>query len=1077
MSSAGQIVGGVLGAVVGFFTMGGPVGAIQGAALGSSLGGWIDPPPGPNLRGPTLDDKTFQSTAYGVSIPSLYGTIATSGNVFYLENNEYKAVESTERTGGKGGSSGTYTTTTYYATFAVALSEAVPGSIVRRIWAGGKLIYSTINNDLGTLLQSAKNGVRFTFYDGTQELPDSRMEAVVGVGSTPSYEGTAYIIFYDFDLTDYGNGLAGCPIKVELSAAPIKLELSGIRRTAFTDILDATASRHSLLPLTMQGSIAQCLRVVGGNVELSQRLITFNGGSNLATITGSEEDSQVGFITGYSSRSSYCLTERWIIDDEYEEKSASLEGRKIIFPFRSDFDSYRTGGDFHAVYDHPGGTWFILRASVDQTNPPPLSSILWNASDSLFSNYLLEIDIGGFGALAFDTYLDRMISIIGDGNVRVYSTDDWQKSQDFMVSEASGAVCAVYENGFVYAVCSDRDRINSGFIDVAVIDIDAKTANRFSISVPVYSGASALGPFVSKAGPVLCIGNTSDGGFVNFYYINLMGVMQGITGVSLQGVVAAELSASGISPEFYDLSELSDDYLDGYRVTGPGSARGALGPLQVAHLFDFVEHGYTLKAVKRGADPAIEIPLMHMDARSSGQAAGVVIQREFETESQLPSRYSLTFLDFNREYDSNTEYADYPSRSFNERNEQLAIVMTSDKAAKLADVIINLAWVERASFVFTLPQAYLGLKPALVVRLEVVSGVWVVARINSVTYTADQRLEVNAKLAEPALYQSGAVGAVIEPPSGVIPFVGNSTAIVLDIPLIDDLYDQPGYRVAMYGEGSWPGAVFFKSVDQGQTYAAVQNFTQECVCAQVMNLLTANDGFIIDRINNLRINTIKGEFTGVTEAQMMTGKNYCAYGMPGRWEIICYAGSELQVDGTRVLSTLIRGMRGTEWATGLHQAGDILVLLDAAGISFIGENLSTVGFTGMRYRAVTVGQNFAESSEHSFDYLGTNLKPLSPVQPRKQRVGDDWDFSWVTRTRFSSNFWLTGAQPLNEPVMRWQIALFSGGIAGRVVEVFSEQYSYTAEQQVEDFGAVQLSVTAIIRQFSSRVGFGFPLTI
>src|SRR5688572_224651 len=212
--SGGQIAGGVVGALVGAY-LGGPVGAFRGAALGMSLGGYIDPPNGPVMRGPTLDDKSFQSASYGVVLPRLYGRVAVSGNVIYLENNEYKAVDKSQDVGGKGGGGQEVTTTTYYATFAVALSKTYPGSRPYRVWAGGKLI---IGGELtGIEKVNGKNVKRFDyrFYDGTQTAPDPRMEAVLGVGNCPSYEGTAYIIFYDFDLTEYGNSLAGCPIKVE----------------------------------------------------------------------------------------------------------------------------------------------------------------------------------------------------------------------------------------------------------------------------------------------------------------------------------------------------------------------------------------------------------------------------------------------------------------------------------------------------------------------------------------------------------------------------------------------------------------------------------------------------------------------------------------------------------------------------------------------------------------------------------------------------------------------------------------------------------------------------------------------
>src|SRR5690606_16918085 len=193
-------------------------------------------------------------------------------------------------------------------------------------------------------------------------------------------------------------------------------------------------------------------------------------------------------------------------------------------------------------------------------------------------------------------------------------------------------------------------------------------------------------------------------------------------------------------------------------------------------------------------------------------------------------------------------------------------------------------------------------------------------------YTEDQRLEINARLAEPAVYQSGAAGVPAQPPSEVIPFVGPSVAVLMDIPMILDSTDIPGFVGAMYGYGSWPGGVLFRSIDNGQTYSGIQAFTGQATIGEALNVLSANDGLIIDRTSDLTIQPLAGTFDAITEEQMLTGQHYCAYGVDGRWEIIRYADSVLNSDGTRTLSTLIRGYRGTEWATGLHEIGDYVVL-------------------------------------------------------------------------------------------------------------------------------------------------------
>ena len=162
MSSAGQILGGVAGGVVGFFT---PVGPFLGAQIGLSLGGLIDPGKGPTVNGPTLDDLTIQTSTYGATVPRVYGTVSVVGNVFWLENNRYKATVKKKKSGGKGGAKTTTRTTTYSATFAVALCKG-PIVGIRRLWIRADLVYDAGSSDPNTIAASNQAAAGWTLYTG-----------------------------------------------------------------------------------------------------------------------------------------------------------------------------------------------------------------------------------------------------------------------------------------------------------------------------------------------------------------------------------------------------------------------------------------------------------------------------------------------------------------------------------------------------------------------------------------------------------------------------------------------------------------------------------------------------------------------------------------------------------------------------------------------------------------------------------------------------------------------------------------------------------------------------------------------
>jgi hypothetical protein len=128
---------------LGFAIGGAAVGALFGAPqlgwiAGAAIGGLVFPHKGPSVEGPRLGDLSVSSSAYGMPIPILYGTMRVAGNMIWssgIREHRHK-----EKVGGKGGGGQTNISYTYTASFQMALSEG-PADDVLRIWADSKLIY------------------------------------------------------------------------------------------------------------------------------------------------------------------------------------------------------------------------------------------------------------------------------------------------------------------------------------------------------------------------------------------------------------------------------------------------------------------------------------------------------------------------------------------------------------------------------------------------------------------------------------------------------------------------------------------------------------------------------------------------------------------------------------------------------------------------------------------------------------------------------------------------------------------------------------------------------------------------
>ena len=231
--------------------IGGPIGGALGALLGQSVDrNLLFKPKG--REGPRLSDLAVQLSTYGKQIPRIYGTMRVSGSVIWATDLK----ESKKKSGGgKGRPSNTVFS--YSVSLAVALSSR-PIKEVRRIWADGKLLRGA-SGDL-------KVQAKMRLYNGYGDQPaDPLIAAAEGVAVTPAHRGTAYIIFEDLHLADYGNHIPSMTFEVVADAGDISIveiadDLSGglIGGTIEQSIVGFSAAGDSVRGVleTMSATIA-----------------------------------------------------------------------------------------------------------------------------------------------------------------------------------------------------------------------------------------------------------------------------------------------------------------------------------------------------------------------------------------------------------------------------------------------------------------------------------------------------------------------------------------------------------------------------------------------------------------------------------------------------------------------------------------------------------------------------------------------------------------------------------------------------------------------------------------------------
>ncbi|HEX8528202.1 phage tail protein [Allosphingosinicella sp.] len=197
--------------------VGGPIGGAVGAIVGQRIDQEIFAPKA--HHGPRLGELAVQTSSYGSAIPRIFGTMRVAGTVIW-------ATDLIEHRRSDGGGKGRPKSIayTYSANFAVAIS-ARRLQTVKRIWADGKLLRGASGD--------FKSATRFRFYPGDEDQPvDALIASAEGAGQAPAFRGTAYALFEEFQLEDYGNRIPSLTFEVEADPGPIAIgaiaqEISG----------------------------------------------------------------------------------------------------------------------------------------------------------------------------------------------------------------------------------------------------------------------------------------------------------------------------------------------------------------------------------------------------------------------------------------------------------------------------------------------------------------------------------------------------------------------------------------------------------------------------------------------------------------------------------------------------------------------------------------------------------------------------------------------------------------------------------------------------------------------------------
>ncbi len=1113
----GALLGGI-GAYVG--------GQIDNAIFGSS-----------NIKGPRLESLKIQDSTYGKSIAVVYGNARIAGNVIWAS--DLIETLSSDQAGGKGGgTSASVQRASYSIDCAIAIGMGMTGASIgniRTIWADSKIIYSD-----GRWNANVITDAEFYAGTETQ-TPSPLMEAYLGAGNVPAYRGVAYVVFHRLQLGNFGNRLPNMTFECypadasvfprflgttnpallsrpqtaasynAMPAIPLARAGSSITRVVIGGVIQTgTSFQFAAIEMDVTGSApVEVSRILSASIIRSSDLVDVSwalspDGTSIALYMQHSDALNPATIAiykiasrsfgallsdnlGYSSalnQIAWLDEQRFVLQDAVSgECGVRIYAVAGLAPVALGFFGIWGAGSSATRFTLPfaqfcklsGGLCVIMGdASVTPASLYARTVVWQNNGLVVGGEMVLSNSLGGFSsincALLPLAANEFVLARLGTSDIRLLSftvnfntaivTRNWTNiavspSGDLSITIRDGRICFLHEAFSTVAYRYGEIAITAtGFSLTAastlVTGSYSGTLNNFSL-FPIDATR-----FVVQA--------TGGSGIISRIAL----IERAAAEQNLSVIVTDILARAGYAGSDYDVSALNNSSVQGYVVDDVSSARAALEPLQAYQPFDLIETDGMLRAKIYSAAINITLPTTEVRAAPEKQEQPPALQTTRGQELDLPREINVDYLDPALDFQRGSQRARrIASNAMAVETMRLPVVCPAQKAKQIAENQLYRRWAERSEHELCINRNYAPLDAG-----DVISFSGQALRITQVNQRGGilkaQAVPISDLVLSSAATADGGKGANRD----MLALV-SSTLYLIDAGLLQAEDDQPGLYVAVSGSAAWPGASLMRSTD-GSNYAMQDSFSLPATIGMATTALPARSTHYMDRASTVTVALLRGSLSSCSSADLFNGSNAALLGN----EIIQFQNANLNADGSITLSNLLRGRKGSEAAASTHVAGERFVLLQPATVRFMPLNSSDLGRT-FYYRAASVGQDVHDVADSVFVPQMNHLKPLAPRHVTASRNGSlDMTLTWKRCARSNSEWVDLIDVPLDEVTELYDVEIMNGSnVARSFLNQPSPTITYTAAQQVTDFGAVQSAVTVRVYQLSARVGRGNAATI
>ncbi|MDP5308429.1 baseplate multidomain protein megatron [Paracoccus spongiarum] len=514
---------------------------------------------------------------------------------------------------------------------------------------------------------------------------------------------------------------------------------------------------------------------------------------------------------------------------------------------------------------------------------------------------------------------------------------------------------------------------------------------------------------------------------------------------------------------------------EGYAITALESPRASITMLARHFGFDAVESEGLIRFVMRGRAP---VSTIRHDDLVAGNADGEAFELTRAQETELPQALKWQVARADEDYDAAlVEASRITVDTSRIASESFPMAVPPEEAERRCRRALQEAWAGRESAAFRLPPSKLALDPADVIALDR-DGRQQQFRLTAIADAQARGIEAVRQDREAYDLPPGAERPATLPRAVTF---GPPEVVILDLPQLRD--DIPAHQPLIAATAKpWPGALAVYRSPGTDGFELVTTVRRRANLGRLASKLWPGPTSRFDLGNVLILDLASGQLDSVSDLALFSGANAMAVETaPGRWEIVQAGHAELIAPGRYRLTRLLRGQRGTEQAMGHPSpAGARVVMLNEAltPLPILEADL------GIPFNWRIGPARYPGSSDTftaiSFTPEGAGLRPFLPVhidQPwRHPHVPGDLPIRWTRRSRsLVADSWQGMEVPLGEELERYEVRIMDGAVVKRTLTSDKSSVTYTAAQQVTDWGAELApgdSVRLRICQLSARIGRG-----